>query len=60
MLPGVTRRESGVQIAISVRGVRRGEIQDGKPQHRPHSAGAIGARGGVGKKVHVVAAGDSA
>ncbi len=60
VLPLVSCRESGIQIAVGVGGIGRGEIEHGHAEHRPHSTGAVRACRGAGEKVHVVAAGDAA
>ena len=49
-----------LQVAVRVGRVGRREVEHRQTEHRPHSGGEQRPRGGVGKEVHVVAAGDAA
>ena len=60
VFPCVARREPCLQVAVGVSGVSRRKIEHRQPEHRAHAAGVVSARGGVGKEIHVVAAGDAA
>ena len=60
MFQRVAYGEPALQVAIGVGGVWRREIENGHAQHRAHSDLQKRACAGVGKEVHVVAAGHAA
>jgi hypothetical protein len=56
---GVAHGESRLQVAVRIGGVGRREIEHHQAQHRTHARLEEGAGAGIGKEIHVVAAGDA-